>query len=262
MALVKPGSGSRFLGVSLLVILLDQYTKQLVVEHIAYNTPGIQLLPCFNLVHVYNEGAAFSFLAGMGGWQRWLFMIIAVVLAVVLTVMLLRTPRSKKWTCLGLALIIGGALGNLIDRVMLGHVVDFLLFYLRGDGWFWSYPAFNVADIAVCCGAALVVLISLLDPASGKKAGKKAELQQTEPQAEAQAKPQAEARAKPQMEGREEPHTKSRADQQAELQVAQQVEAPGKAQAARRVEAQTQAQAALQSAGREQGTGSGGPGEA
>lgn len=168
MAMLKSGSGIRFLGVSLVVLLLDQFTKHLVMEYIAWNTPGIQLLPCFNLVHVYNEGAAFSFLANMGGWQRWFFMLVAVALAAVLTVVLLRTPARKKWTCIGLALIIGGALGNLIDRVMLGHVVDFLLFYLKGEDWFWSYPAFNVADMAVCCGAVLVVLISFKEPAAGE----------------------------------------------------------------------------------------------
>ena len=122
---------------------------------------GINVTPFFNLVHVYNYGAAFSFLADMGGWQRWFFAVVAIVIGLGFTVLLLRTPRTHRWTCIAFALFIGGAAGNLIDRVVLGYVVDFLLFYIRGEDFFWAYPAFNVADIAVCVGAALLVIISL-----------------------------------------------------------------------------------------------------
>lgn len=159
MSIKAKDSGLRFLVISLLIVILDQYTKYLVVETIPAYTAGVAVTSFFSLVHVYNEGAAFSFLADMGGWQRYLFMIIASVISLILIVALRRTSRRKPYTCLGISLILGGAVGNLLDRVFLGHVVDFLMFYIKGDGWFWSYPSFNVADIAVCVGAALLVII-------------------------------------------------------------------------------------------------------
>lgn len=151
-------NGSMYLFVSVLILLLDQLTKYLCVAYIEHNTWGIQITPFFNLVHVYNYGAAFSFLASMGGWQRWLFSFIAIFLSLVFIVLLKRTPRSHKFTCLSYALFIGGALGNLVDRLCYGYVVDFLLFYIKTDDFFWAYPAFNVADIAVCVGAFLLVI--------------------------------------------------------------------------------------------------------
>lgn len=159
MSIKAKDSGLKFLLVSLLIVILDQYTKYLVVEHVPAYTAGIAVTSFFSIVHVYNEGAAFSFLASMGGWQRYLFMGIATVISLVLIIALRRTSKHKPYTCLGIALLLGGAVGNLLDRVFLGHVVDFLMFYLKGDDWFWSYPSFNVADIGVCCGAALLVLI-------------------------------------------------------------------------------------------------------
>ncbi len=153
-------NGKLFLIISLLWVILDQFTKYLVVNGIDYNTAGIAVTPFFNLVHVYNTGAAFSFLASMGGWQRWFFASVAIIVTIILIVMLLKTPRSKPWTCLAISLIIGGAMGNLIDRLALGHVVDFLLFYIKTDDWFWAYPAFNVADIGVCVGASMLVIFS------------------------------------------------------------------------------------------------------
>ena len=158
MTLVRKDCGIAFLLLSFFIVALDQYTKYLVVEHIPAYTAGIALTPFFSLVHVHTEGAAFSFLAGMGGWQRWFFIAIAVVISLALVVALLRTSKKRPFTCLGIALVLGGAVGNLLDRIFLGHVVDFLLFYLKGDGWFWSYPSFNVADIAVCVGAFLLVI--------------------------------------------------------------------------------------------------------
>ncbi len=168
----KPRSGGRFLILSLLVVLLDQYTKHLVMEHIPAGTAGVQVLPFFNIVHVHNEGAAFSFLAGMGGWQRWMFAAIAVAISLVLMALLFRTSIRRRWTCLGLALVIGGAVGNLLDRLFLGYVVDFLCFYIDTDSFFWSYPSFNVADIAVCCGAALLIGIGLFSKPKGREGGK------------------------------------------------------------------------------------------
>lgn len=155
--------GGRYLLLSLLVIVLDQLTKYWCVDNIAYNTRGIEVLPFFNLVHVYNYGAAFSMFASWGGIQRYLLAAIALIMALVFIVMLLRTKAQAKWHCISYTLFIGGAIGNLIDRLLNGYVVDFLLFYLQDDqgNITWAYPAFNVADIAVCCGAFLMVLLAL-----------------------------------------------------------------------------------------------------
>jgi signal peptidase II len=143
----------RWLGVSLAVIVADQATKAAI--HAALG-PGEQIVVTgfFSLVLAYNTGAAFSFLAGADGWQRWLFALVAVVASFVI-VWLLRRGGSRMFS-LGLALILGGALGNLWDRLMLGKVVDFLLFHYAG----WAYPAFNAADSAITVGAVLLILDS------------------------------------------------------------------------------------------------------
>lgn len=156
-------NGSVFLLLSVVVIIFDQITKYLTVENIAYNTRGIEILPFFNLVHVYNYGAAFSMFASWGGAQRYLLSGIAIVMTLVFLVVLLRTKATAKWHCVSYSLFIGGAVGNLIDRLMHGYVIDFLLFYLQdSDGNItWAYPAFNVADIAVVCGAALMVILAI-----------------------------------------------------------------------------------------------------
>ncbi len=143
---------------SLLCAGLDQITKYLAVQNIPYGTMGIEIAPFFNLVHVYNFGAAFSFLSSMGGWQRWLFAAAALIISSAFAFALVKTPRSKRLTCAAMALFVGGAVGNLIDRLALGYVVDFLLFYIKGEDFFWAYPAFNVADICVCTGAFLLIL--------------------------------------------------------------------------------------------------------
>lgn len=161
-SLLSKENGSRFLLWSLLVIVLDQLTKYWISSSIPVDTVGYNVASFFSIVHVWNEGAAFSFLASMGGWQRYFFMGIAVVICAVLLICLLRTSREKKWTCLAISLVIGGALGNLIDRILWSHVIDFLLFYIKTDSFFYAYPAFNVADIAVCCGAGLLVIIGFL----------------------------------------------------------------------------------------------------
>lgn len=150
-------SGLCYVPLMAVLVGMDQLTKHLCMEHIDYGTLGIEVLPCFNLVHVYNHGAAFSMLSEMGGWQRWLFVAIALVICTVFAVMLARTPRTQRVLCLSYALFISGAAGNLIDRLQLGYVVDFLLFYCRHEDGVWAYPAFNVADMAVSSGAALMV---------------------------------------------------------------------------------------------------------
>lgn len=141
---------SRWLWLSLAVIVLDLATKQAIL---ALFRPGEEkvVLPFFSLVLAFNRGAAFSFLADASGWQRWFFTVVAIVASVVI-VWLLRKGGSR-WFCMGLALILGGALGNVWDRLTTGQVVDFLLFHWRG----WSYPAFNVADSAITIGALLLI---------------------------------------------------------------------------------------------------------
>ena len=143
----------RWLWLTLAVVVLDFVTKQAIVATLR---PGEEraILPFFSLVLAFNPGAAFSFLAGAGGWQRWFFTAVAIVASIVI-VWLLRKGGSR-WYCVALVLILGGALGNLYDRVMLGHVSDFLLIHWRG----WSYPAFNVADSAITVGAAMLILDS------------------------------------------------------------------------------------------------------
>jgi signal peptidase II len=139
-----------------MVIAADYLSKVAVLSALA---PGESraLAPFFNLVLVFNKGAAFSFLAGADGWQTRLFAAIAVVAAVVVSVLIYRNPE-KALFCGGLALILGGALGNLYDRVVYGHVVDFLDFHAAG----WHWPAFNVADSAITVGAGILIVESFL----------------------------------------------------------------------------------------------------
>ena len=143
----------RWIALAIAVLVADQATKAAVL---AAFVPGeeLPLLPFLSLVLTFNRGAAFSFLAGADGWQRWLFAAIAVAAAVFIVWLLLR--GGSRVYCLGLALILGGAVGNLIDRLWLGQVVDFVLLHWRG----WTYPAFNVADSAITVGAILLILDS------------------------------------------------------------------------------------------------------
>lgn len=141
---------------ALFIIALDQVTKIWFDSHLHY-AERLSVLPFFDFTLLYNPGAAFSFLAGGQGWQRWLFTGIAVV-AIVLIVHLLRRHATQNLFCTSLMLILGGAAGNMIDRVLYGHVVDFLLFYWKG----WYFPAFNIADVAITCGAILLVLDEIL----------------------------------------------------------------------------------------------------
>jgi signal peptidase II len=149
----------RWLIVSVLVLLADQATKQWVLAALQpYEV--IPVLPVFNLTLVFNEGAAFSFLANSGGWQRWFFIGLAIVITVVLVVWLTKLKPHERLTAAGLSLVAGGAAGNLIDRLVYGHVVDFLDFYWRS----WHWPAFNVADSAITVGVALLLLEALRAP--------------------------------------------------------------------------------------------------
>lgn len=140
--------------IALLVFFADVLTKYLVHEFTPYGWSQ-PVTGFFNLVHLWNLGAAFSFLADAGGWQRLFFIVIAAVVSVWLIAALRKPMRFVEQ--LALSLILGGALGNGLDRAMRGYVVDFLDFYWRG----WHWPAFNIADIGIVCGAAVMVLASL-----------------------------------------------------------------------------------------------------
>lgn len=144
-----------WLGVSAGVVLLDQLSKHLVQQALSYGE-SVRVAPFFDLVLVFNPGAAFSFLSAAPGWQRELFIGIALA-ASALIVYLLRRHAADRLFCFALSLILGGAVGNLIDRVRLGAVVDFLSFHLAQH----PFPAFNLADSAITCGAALLIWDSL-----------------------------------------------------------------------------------------------------
>jgi signal peptidase II len=144
-----------WLAVAAVIVAADQATKALVQASLA---PGerIPVVPFADLVLVFNTGAAFSFLAGAGGWQRTFFIAVAVAAIALIGWLLLRHPGERLF-CAGLALVLGGAIGNLWDRIQLGHVVDFVLLHAGG----WHFPAFNVADSAITVGAALLILDGL-----------------------------------------------------------------------------------------------------
>ncbi|MDH4571073.1 signal peptidase II [Salinicola acroporae] len=148
----------RWLWLSLVVIVLDLSIKALASAHLDYGRP-LEVLPIFNLTLLHNTGAAFSFLAEHAGWQRWLFALIAIGASVGLTVWLSRLKRGETLTAISLTLVIGGAIGNLYDRLVHGYVVDYLSFHWGG----WYYPAFNLADTAITLGAVGLILQSLLD---------------------------------------------------------------------------------------------------
>jgi signal peptidase II len=160
-----PGSARWFL-LSAAVVILDYATKIAVLEAFAPGE-GRALAPFFNLVLVFNKGAAFSFLATAQGWQTYFFSAIAVVASIVISFLILKN-EGKTLFCAGLALILGGALGNLYDRIVYGQVVDFLDFHAAG----WHFPAFNVADSAITVGAGILIVESFLhpEPADEKRA--------------------------------------------------------------------------------------------
>jgi len=152
--------------ISALIVVLDLWTKALATESLSLYRP-VELTSWLNMTLAHNYGAAFSFLSDAGGWQRWLFTGLASVVTLVLIVWLLRLPTSEKLTAAALCLIIGGAVGNLIDRVINGYVVDFIDVYVND----WHWPAFNVADSAITCGVILLLLDSLLQSLAAKRSG-------------------------------------------------------------------------------------------
>ena len=153
-------SGARllpWLGIALVVIVLDQITKALILQHYQYGD-STYVTSFFNIVRAHNTGAAFSFLAGAGGWQRWFFIGLGFAAAVFI-VWMLRSHGGQKMFAWALSLILGGALGNVIDRMLHGYVVDFIQVHWGAQYYF---PSFNVADSAITVGAALLILDELL----------------------------------------------------------------------------------------------------
>lgn len=146
-----------WLGLALIVLIADQFTKVLILGYYQFGA-STTVTSFFNIVRAHNTGAAFSFLAAASGWQRWLFAGIAVA-AVLFILYLLRTHAGQKLFSFSLACILGGAVGNLVDRLLHGYVVDFLQFHWHDS---WYFPAFNVADTAITIGAAGLILDELM----------------------------------------------------------------------------------------------------
>jgi signal peptidase II len=166
-AIVRESNGLRWLWLSALIVALDQLAKLLVVRHLQLYERTV-LLPFLDFTRLHNTGAAFSVLAGASGWQREFFIALASVVCLGIVIWLSRLKaRSQAVLAAGLALIAGGALGNMVDRVRLHHVIDFIHFHWRG----WEFPAFNVADSAITVGAALLLLDALLEARRGRQRG-------------------------------------------------------------------------------------------
>ena len=168
----EQGSGNRdqrlglgWLWLSAVVLVADQASKLAVMFTLAPYQDVVKLTPFFNLVHVHNTGAAFSLFADQAGWQRWFFLAVALIACGVILWLLHRT-RGRATFSIALSLILGGALGNVIDRLAYGHVIDFLDFHVAG----WHWPAFNLADSAITLGAGLLIWDSLWGEGARKAA--------------------------------------------------------------------------------------------
>jgi signal peptidase II len=146
------------LSLALIVFALDQITKLLVIALLHANS--VAIMPSLNFTIGYNKGAAFGFLDAASGWQRWFFIAIATAISLVIILWSRKLTKRDKWEKVALGLVLGGAWGNLLDRIRLGHVVDFIDFYIGN----WHWYTFNVADIAICIGAVLLAIYGLRKP--------------------------------------------------------------------------------------------------
>ena len=135
------------------IVVIDQVTKYLALQWLNYGDP-VAIVPGLNFTLVFNTGAAFSLLSDASGWQRWLFAAVALTVSIVITLWLRQIGSKEWWLPIALTLILGGAIGNFLDRVFLGYVIDFIEIYYQK----WSWPAFNVADSAICVGAVMLLL--------------------------------------------------------------------------------------------------------
>lgn len=143
----------KWIWVAIVVVILDQVTKYIASDSLVMHQP-LAVMPMFNWTLMHNTGAAFSFLADAGGWQRWFFAIIAAVVSVVIFLWIKRLEQHQKWQAIALAVILGGAIGNVIDRIWLGYVVDFIDVYYQN----WHWPAFNFADSAIFIGVVMIII--------------------------------------------------------------------------------------------------------
>lgn len=172
-----------WLWLTVIVAVVDQATKQFAEQSLVAHQ-AVAAMPNLNWTLMYNEGAAFSFLSDAGGWQRWFFVGLSSVISVFLFFWLKQIDRNKKLLSIGLALILGGAIGNLIDRVLFGHVIDFIQYYYQADSCLpgfslWKlasgstcyWPAFNIADSAIMLGAALLLVDMIKEYSEGENNG-------------------------------------------------------------------------------------------
>lgn len=143
----------KWLWLSALIIVVDQITKYFASTWLIYQEP-LPVLPSFNLTLLHNTGASFSLLHDAGGWQRWFFSVLALVAAVFFTIWLARLSATQRWLAAAIALVLGGAIGNVIDRLRFGYVVDFIQVYY--DRWY--FPVFNIADAAITVGAIMLII--------------------------------------------------------------------------------------------------------
>ncbi|GHG02503.1 signal peptidase II [Thalassotalea marina] len=155
MSLSKSSSSLHWLWITLLFLVIDQVSKHWVAGSMELYQ-SIEVFSFFNITYAHNPGAAFSFLADQGGWQRWFFTGVAIIASVVFLVWLKRTPKENYMLGAALACMLSGALGNLIDRLLFGYVIDFLDFHWQGNAW----PTFNIADSIIFIGAALMIIDS------------------------------------------------------------------------------------------------------
>ena len=145
----------RWYVLALVIIIVDQWTKWLAETNLTFHDPVPVIEPFLNWTLAYNYGAAFSFLADAGGWQKWFFSGLALVMSLFLIIYLIKAPRKATLLSLGLAMVLGGAVGNLIDRLLHGHVIDFIHVHYADV---WHYPIFNIADVGISLGVLLIVI--------------------------------------------------------------------------------------------------------
>ena len=161
--MTHPVRFAAYMALAIVVIALDQWTKVLADTQLQYGNP-VEILPVFNLTLQYNTGAAFSFLSDAGGWQRWFFTVISTVVSIALIIWIYRLKDREQLLAIALTFILGGAIGNLWDRVLLGHVVDFISVHWQQH----YFPAFNLADSAITLGAILMILDMIIHPENHK----------------------------------------------------------------------------------------------
>ena len=157
--MINFSSGLKWLWLTVLVVILDQYTKNMASQYLQMHVP-VAIAPWFKLTLMHNSGAAFSFLGDAGGWQRWFFICLTLAVSIFIVIWLYGLNTKQRWIACALALILGGAAGNLWDRVTLGYVIDYIDISLSFLPWrlFNPWPAFNIADSAIFIGAAMLII--------------------------------------------------------------------------------------------------------